>query len=542
MQSFPRGPFVGALILLVALASSSEGQGGREIARNAFPSVVLVVADSGEGHRGSLGSGFFVQDDLIVTNYHVVKGYSRISVKLVGHKEIYQAKVVTASSAKDLAFLRVIGVQATPLSFGNVREVAVGDEVYAIGNPEGLEATLSQGIVSGNRLIGGNRYFQISAAISRGSSGGPILNKSGEVIGVAVAALRTGQNLNFAIPVSEVTALMNGTPAIAAGADDDDKYIETTTQPKRKLALSPYVKEEITKAIDRVHKQPNSADAHFMLAEIYRRKDIYEGVSSEDAIKEYKRVIQINPEHAQAYFGLAELHRTASFASASIPRENLRNAERETAIRFYRESIRIDPDYTDAHVGLCTTYSYMGRHDEAIAACRLAIRLNPKGDRSYVALGDVYRRAKLFDNAVNAYKAAAALNPYWSSYYFIGEVYEDTDRCEQAIPYYQQAISRDMPVVTGSVSESPYRALLRCYADSGHLEEGIGYFKQLILSVGEKRLREGTTSTVAHYALGMMYAYSGDTKAALDQYKILKAQGKGTPAEFAGELFSELYK
>lgn len=296
MQSFPRLSFVAALILLVALASSSEGQEGREIARSAFPSVVLITADNGKGHRSSLGSGFFIKDDLIVTNYHVVKGSLRIRVKLVGQRDTYNVRVVTASSAKDLALLRVIGIHATPLSFGDVSQVAIGDAVYAIGNPEGLEATLSQGIVSGIRQSGGNRYFQISAPISRGSSGGPVLNTSGEAIGVAVGALRTGQNLNFAIPVSEVTALMNGTPEIAAGADDDDKYIGTTTQPKRKLQLSDYQKGEISKAIEKVRKQPNSAEAHFMLAEIYRGNDIYEGVSLEDAIKEYKRVIQLKPD------------------------------------------------------------------------------------------------------------------------------------------------------------------------------------------------------------------------------------------------------
>lgn len=225
------------------LAGQCLGQEGREIARNAFPSVVLVLADKGKAHRASLGSGFFVQDNLIVTNYHVIKGSSRISVKLVGRKDTYNVRVVTTSSAKDLALLRVVGIEATPLSLGDVSQVAIGDNIYAIGNPEGLEATLSQGIVSGIRQSGGNRYFQITAPISHGSSGGPVLNSSGDVIGVAVGMLTRGQNLNFAIPISDVTALIMGTPEIAAGAaagvDDDAKYISegTTTQPERKLQV-----------------------------------------------------------------------------------------------------------------------------------------------------------------------------------------------------------------------------------------------------------------------------------------------------------------
>ncbi len=205
------GQIAGALLLNFLWASATICQDGREIALNAFPSVVLIVADSGKLHRSALGSGFFVQDDLIVTNYHVVKGSSRVRVKLVGQKVTYSVQIVATSATKDLALLRVVGVQATPLSVGDVGQVAVGDEVYAIGNPEGLEATLSQGIVSGIRQFGGNRYYQISAPISHGSSGGPILNTFGEVIAVVVGTLSSGQNLNFAIPISEVAALIDQT-------------------------------------------------------------------------------------------------------------------------------------------------------------------------------------------------------------------------------------------------------------------------------------------------------------------------------------------
>src|SRR5262249_3421737 len=82
----------------------------------------------------------------------------------------------------------------------------IGDEVYVVGNPEGLEGTFSQGIISSLR---GNDYIQITAPISHGSSGGPVLNKNGEVIGVAVGLIEEGQNLNFAIPVSKLTQLLN---------------------------------------------------------------------------------------------------------------------------------------------------------------------------------------------------------------------------------------------------------------------------------------------------------------------------------------------
>jgi len=86
--------------------------------------------------------------------------------------------------------------------------VAVGDEVFVVGNPYGLEGTLSQGIMSGLRSVGPDSLLQITAPISPGSSGGQVLNSQGEVIGVAVATLTDGQNLNFAIPVSYLKAFL----------------------------------------------------------------------------------------------------------------------------------------------------------------------------------------------------------------------------------------------------------------------------------------------------------------------------------------------
>src|SRR5712692_943632 len=178
-----------ATIIAVVVAYSSTAQTGRDIARNAFPSVVLIVAENSKSRESTLGSGFFVRGDLIVTNSHVVKGASKITVKLVGSAAEYDAEVVAYNAAKDVAILKVDRVLARPLSIGDVNDVSVGDEVYVIGNPEGLEATMSQGIVSGIRQIEGNRLFQITAAVSHGSSGGPVLSKSGEVIGVAVGSL-----------------------------------------------------------------------------------------------------------------------------------------------------------------------------------------------------------------------------------------------------------------------------------------------------------------------------------------------------------------
>lgn len=96
----------------------------------------------------------------------------------------------------------------------------VGDNVYVVGNPRGLEGTFSQGLVSGVRNVKGNRYLQITAAISEGSSGGPILNESGQVVGIAVASVREGQNLNFAVSGLDLAAIIFKTVGEGFGVDD----------------------------------------------------------------------------------------------------------------------------------------------------------------------------------------------------------------------------------------------------------------------------------------------------------------------------------
>jgi hypothetical protein len=102
----------------------------------------------------------------------------------------------------------LLGAKAPSLLLGDSGNAKVGDEVYVVGNPLGLEGTFSSGIISGIRQVDKDKLFQITAPISPGSSGGPVLNKSGMVIGIAVASYQGGQNLNFAIPSSYLESII----------------------------------------------------------------------------------------------------------------------------------------------------------------------------------------------------------------------------------------------------------------------------------------------------------------------------------------------
>jgi len=118
---------------------------------------------------------------------------------------------VAKDEGRDLAVLRIEGTRAPPLGLATTDgAVAIGDEIYVAGNPRGLEGSFSKGNVAAIRESGGVRVLQITAPISRGSSGGPVLNDQGEVVGIVTLYLRDAQNLNFAVDVSEARKFLKG--------------------------------------------------------------------------------------------------------------------------------------------------------------------------------------------------------------------------------------------------------------------------------------------------------------------------------------------
>ncbi len=180
-----------------------------EIFRSASPSVVLIEVFDEQGGKIGLGSGFVAAPNgTIVTNYHVIRGAATARVRFADSGTSTVDGVLGYDASRDVAVLRASDVTAKPLVLGDSDKVAVGNKVVAIGSPLGLQNTVSNGLVSGIR----NAVIQTSAPISPGSSGGPFLNTSGEVIGIAVAAVLTGaENLNFVVPINWVKPLLGHT-------------------------------------------------------------------------------------------------------------------------------------------------------------------------------------------------------------------------------------------------------------------------------------------------------------------------------------------
>jgi serine protease Do len=181
-----------------------------------------------------MGSGFIIRPDgYILTNDHVVDGASSISVTLAGQDKTYPAQLVGSNYNLDLAVLKInAGNDLPTLPLGNSDQARVGDWVIAIGNPYGLDHTVTVGVLSakGRPITAGNRSYsnllQTDAAINPGNSGGPLLNLEGQVIGINTAVDAQAQGIGFAIPTSTVTDvlsnLINHTPTPYLGVTVQD--------------------------------------------------------------------------------------------------------------------------------------------------------------------------------------------------------------------------------------------------------------------------------------------------------------------------------
>lgn len=209
------------LVLLLYAIAPALAITPQEIAKRAFPSTVLIIVNDSSGQPLSLGSGFYVARGLIATNLHVLQGGANGYVKTVGQSKTYPMQGICAiDTQNDLALIAISGTIQQGLTIGNSDSVEIGEPVYAVGNPQGLEGTFSQGIVSSIRVLANGKLLQITAPISPGSSGGPVFNSKGEVIGVSVATFSEGQNLNFAVPSNYLRSLIKnaGSPKSFAEA------------------------------------------------------------------------------------------------------------------------------------------------------------------------------------------------------------------------------------------------------------------------------------------------------------------------------------
>jgi len=448
-------------IVLTSLSVAQADQTLVDLVKKVKPGVVLIETFDKDNKPLSQGSGFFVNNKgHIITNHHVIEGAYSATIKTSAGKEYLVQGIVAKDIEADIVKL-VVNIPDANITFLNlsVNEPSEGEDIVVVGNPLGLESTVSTGIVSAVRDIPAfGKILQITASISPGSSGSPVINSKGEVIGIATLIVTSGQNLNFAITSDKIIALKETpqTPIFNALTTDSNdaqlfyqKGLKELWQENWSAALTCFQKA--------TEKNPQEADVWFYLGYCYDNLGRYQ-----DAIETYKQSIRIKPDSAEA-------HNNLGVAYHSLGRY-------QDAVEAYKQAIRIKPDLADAHYNLGVAYDRLGRYQDAIEVFKQAIRIKPDFAEAHCYLGNAYNRLGRYQDAIEAYKQAIRINPdYAEAHYNLGCAYFHLDRYPDAIEAFKQTI-RIKPD----------------YAEP-------------------------------HYNLGITYLLIGDKGSALDEYKILKS-------------------
>jgi S1-C subfamily serine protease len=324
-----------------------------ELVRQVKPSVVgIYVFDKDDKHIVT-GSAFFIAPGRIVTNYHVIEGGSRAEIHTNDGFAYTVRQVLSFDAKADLAILEVelpVDVRIKPLLIAR-ESVKEGESVIVIGNPEGLQGTVSQGIVSVLRQIDGeSSYVQITAPISPGSSGGPVMNMRGEVIGIATSQLNKGQNLNFAISSSALGAL-------------------TEKAERQSRAVRFY--EDGTR--------------------------LFRGGNYKRALEMFAQAVKIIPDFAAAWL---EAGNTC-----------LALGDAANALRAFGEVIRLEPSNAQAFYNSGLAYAKQGRLADAINSFRRVLVIYPNSAETYVEIGNAYFELKDIRSAIDSYKQALRIQP-----------------------------------------------------------------------------------------------------------------------------------
>jgi len=459
------------LIVIICFLDISLSAGQEylpDLIKRIEPSVVVVLTYNREDHLVGQGSGFFIsRNGDVITNYHVLQEASKAVIK-TGDDQIYPVKKVVAEDrGADLIRVSVDMAERTALPLSISTSLPqVGERIVVIGTPLGLEKTVSDGIVAAVREIPDfGKIIQLTAPISPGSSGSPVVNMKGEVVGIATFIILAGQNLNFAISGENISRLTPG----------DGK------------AFSEWQEAGVEEMVS-LAEQLYSIGIRFLWIEDY-----------EKAMPYFLEAIEKNPKYAEAYFQVGYC--------------NDKLGHYLEAIEFYKQSIVLKPDDFDSYNNLCVAYNHLGEHSEAVVSCRKAIQIKPDLAEAYNNLAWSLNKLSRYQEAIEASKQAIRITPdLATAHYNLGNNLSILGNYQEAIESYKEAIRIKFDYAEGHLN------LGAVYFQLSRYQEAIDSYKQAIRI--KFRLAE------AHLNLGMAYLRVGDRGSALDEYKILKDQDK----------------
>jgi tetratricopeptide (TPR) repeat protein len=476
-------------VILLASAVQAEGLSNAALpdilARVHEAVVTIVTYDSGDKPL-SQGSGFIATPDgLVVTCWHVVAGASKIKVVRRGGAEWTAQGIVAADAERDFAIVKVAGKNLPTIPLGDSDKVRQGDRVVAISSPLGLDQTASEGIISSVRALpDGQKVLQTTAAVSEGSSGGPVLDGQGRVVAIAAFVIAGGQSLNFAVPVNAIKARLAGARTAAP------------------LPKAPRPSDQAT------------ADALFWRGVLA----MPEGINAPDAAKKFEGALAIFREVVEKWPRHAGGHFLAGYCLGGLGRHT-------GAIESYKRAIKIKPDFAGAHYALGIEYGQLGRQTEAIESYKQAIKIDPEFADAHVNVGVAYGELGRYSEAIESYKQAIRIKPDLAkAHYDLGVAYAQLGRQTEAIESFKQA-----------VRIKPDYAEAHCGLGVDYMS--LGRYGEAIESCKEA-VKINPDLAGAHFTLGATYLLTGDKGRALDEYKVLK----GMNPEMAGKLFDLIYR
>ena len=348
------------------------------------PAVALIAVADKNGKITKTGTGFFLSaDGKLVTNAHVVEGGTTATAKLENGATYAVQGVIKAATDKDLVLLKADAKDVPFLTVGPHGLPDVGSRVAVIGSPLGLEGSVSEGIVSGQRALKkDDQWLQITAAVSPGSSGSPVVDEEGKVVGVATFVIDRAQSLNFARPIAYVSTLMD-----QSGEAEPAPLWTIAEDPKRVLLNDP----EFVEA-DKALRKGEPAAALKILNEIAPRYLenasllfefglVYDQLNLlEDAVKSFQGALKLEPTNGMAWTSLG-----STFAKL----RRLPDAK-EAA----RQAVKVAPDLGAAWALLGNIYAEQGQTEDAIDALKKAVRYTPNDSETWRALSAAYAKRK----------------------------------------------------------------------------------------------------------------------------------------------------
>lgn len=443
-------------------------------------SVVTVVNQDMYGRVSSIGSGFFVQKSgVLVTNYHVLEGAYTAEIRMQDGSPYPVTTVLAKNQMIDLIKVQIDipAERVTPVR-RSLDRPAVADRIVVVGTPMGLDQTVSEGIVSAIReLPTGGTVLQITAPISQGSSGGPVFNRSGEVIGVVAFQATRGQNLNFAISLDGLEMLA-----------DDPQGRSITEWTLRNSDQGP------------------------ALAASLCRKGARLSIAGEyaEALTYFQKAAEASPEDPNVWYGLGSCYVGLD--------------DHQEAIAAYRRPIERDPDDATAQFVLAMAYKATEQYDRAVPPLLAAIRIKPEEIRPRFELGRVYGLLGQTKAQIHTYRTILDQHPdHMPTLLGLAAVLGGENRHEEAIALFVHAgeVEPENPLVHYNLGVA--------YSQMGRTDDAIDAYTRAI------RVHPGMAA--AHYNLGRSYLDRGDRKRALDQYAILKELER----KAADELFKKIY-